>query len=147
LVAEAAVSAVGTLLPSAEAALTTALTAVPAAGAAMPAITARAAMPAVTARAAMPAVTARAVPAARAAVPAARAAVPAAVEAAAIFTGELLCSPSEAGAEVTLLASTLDVTAGMAAGDRKALLVAWLADAAWTTLPHIMAPPLTVTVL
>ena len=67
-VAEAAVSAVRTLLLGTEAALTTATTAVPAAGAAMPAVTARA-------------------------VPAARAAVPAAVEAAAICTGVQLCSP------------------------------------------------------
>lgn len=119
MVAGAAVSAAGTLLLATEAALTTALTVVPAAGAAMPAVTARA-------------------------VPAARAAVPAAVEAAAIFTGVLLCSPPEARAEVTLLALTLDVAAGMAAGDRQLLLVAWLADAAWTTLLQIMAAPLTV---
>ncbi len=84
--AEAAVSAVGTLLLATEAALTTA---VPAAGAAMPAVTARA-------------------------VPAARAAVPAAVEAAAIFTGVLLCSPSKAEDEVPLLALTLNVAAGTA---------------------------------
>ena len=51
-------------------------------------------------------------------------AVPAAVEAAAVFTGVLLCSPPEAGAEVSLLALILDVAAGQAAGDRKLLLVA-----------------------